>query len=156
MREIDPKLAWNHPKNEKYFKVALDLFINTDFRTADLVDANGFGLSHYAANCHVMAGNSAVKVEDLPHGSANTFLIGGVHSNFQPWGHPVNWRDPTKGINQSPHGFGGPPNSGGCYFIMADGPVRFVSERIDPEVLRALSGLPGGATVDANVLGPKR
>src|SRR5690349_15388520 len=57
-----------------------------------------------------------------------TLLIGEVNAQFKPWGHPVNWRDPTAGINSSQHGFGGPPGSGGANFVMADASIRFLSD----------------------------
>jgi hypothetical protein len=38
----------------------------------------------------------------------------------------------------------------------ADGSVRFVSECIHPDVLRALSTPAGGEEIDASVLGPSR
>ena len=66
-----------------------------------------------------------------------------VNARCRPWGHPANWRDPAKGINRSPYGFGGAPGAGGANFVMADASVRFVSERIDESVLREMSGPPG-------------
>jgi hypothetical protein len=53
---------------------------------------------------------------------------------------------------RSPQGFGGPRLAGGAYFSMADGSVRFVSERIETDVLRALSTPDGGEEVDATTL----
>ena len=61
---------------------------------------------------------------------------------FKPWGHPTNWRDPTVGLN-TPDGFGGPRGNGGANFVMADASVRFVSDKISPDMLRALT-TPGG------------
>jgi prepilin-type processing-associated H-X9-DG protein len=75
----------------------------------------------------------------ITDGPANTILAGEINSNFTPWGHPVNWRDPAKGLNQVPDGFGGPPSRNGVTFLMADGSVRFLHNRTSPEVLKALS-----------------
>lgn len=74
--------------------------------------------------------------------------IGEVNANFKPWGDPYNWRDPAKGVNRSPHGFGGAWSERGATFLMADGSVRFISERVNPEVMKALATPQGGETVD--------
>ena len=151
-REIDLAIPWNDPKNAPYFQSVLSDFINPEFRPALLTDADGFGLSHYAANSRVMGPNKAMKVQDITDGTANTVLVGEVSANFKAWGHPVNWRDPAKGINKSPHGFGGPRSSGGAQFLMADGSVRFISERVSPEVLRSLSTPNGNDDVNLSDL----
>jgi prepilin-type processing-associated H-X9-DG protein len=143
---IDMAKPWNDPVNQKYFKCILPQFINPGFRTAELEDAEGYGLSHYASNSHVMGGNKGMKLSDIKDGTENTLLVGEVNAQFKPWGHPANWRDPVTGIN-SPRGFGGPPGSGGANFVMADGSVRFVSDKISPDVLRAMSTPNGGEEI---------
>jgi prepilin-type processing-associated H-X9-DG protein len=148
---IDMKRPWNHPRNQKYFKCVIPEFINPEFRPPALEDAEGYGLSHYAANSRVMAGNKALKRE-LADGASYLLVIGEVNAGFKPWGSPVNWRDPAVGINQSPNGFGGNRGSGGANFVMADGSVRFVSDRISPGVLRALSSPADGRKIDPEVL----
>lgn len=148
--EVDMKKPWNHPGNQQVFKSIIPQFINPGFRTADLEDGDGYGLSHYSVNSHVLAGNKSMKLQDIKDGAANTLLVGEVNAQFKPWGHPVNWRDPTAGINSSPRGFGGPPHSGGATFAMADGSIRFVSEKVSPDVLRALSTPNGGEAVGAD------
>jgi hypothetical protein len=116
-------------------------------QTADLDDSDGYGLSHYAANSHVLGANKGMKLDDIKDATANTLLIGEVNAQFKPWGHPVNWRDPAAGVNSSPRGFGGAPGRGRATFVMADASTRFVSEKISPEVLRALTTPNGGERI---------
>jgi len=134
---IDMKLPWNHPANAKSFQSLVPEFINMDFRTQELFDDEGYGLSHYAANSRMLRANSAVKIEDVKRGTSNVILVGEVNHAFRPWGHPANWRDPATGINR-PNGFGGAPSAGGARFVMMDGSVRFLNQDTDPQVLKAL------------------
>jgi hypothetical protein len=154
--EIDPNLPWDHPRNAPHFKRLVPECINSGLRGADLHDEAGFGLNHYAANSHVLRANKSIRLSEISNDGATTLLVGEVNANFKPWGHPVNWRDPARGINQSPQGFGGPRSSGGAVFLMADGSVLFISERVDRKVLRALATPRGGEEVDTSVLGPER
>ncbi len=155
-KDIDLNRPWNDAANAPYFRSVIPEFINPGFRTADFIDGDGYGLSHYAANSRVLAGNKAVRLQDIPASPATLLLVGEVNARFQPWGHPVNWRDPVRGINRSPDGFGGPRGAGGAYFGMADGGVRFIDERISPEVLRALSSPDHRERIDEGALGAVR
>jgi prepilin-type processing-associated H-X9-DG protein len=152
---IDLKIPWNDPRNTPSFQSVLPVFLNPDL-TGNERDADGYGLSHYAANVEVMGPNRSLKLNDITDGTANTLLVGEVNAHFQPWGHPVNWRDPAKGVNRSPHGFGGAPEAGGANFVMADGSVRFVSEKVDTMVLRALGTPNGGEPIDVTALDEHR
>jgi hypothetical protein len=147
-KDIHRDLPWNHPRNARPFSSVVPTFINGQITGADLRDVDGYGLSHYAANSWVLGANRGMKLEDITDGQATTLLVGEVNANFRPWGHPVNYRDPTKGINRSPHGFGGVPGRRGAIFVMVDGSMRFISDRVSPEVLRALSTPRGGEKID--------
>jgi hypothetical protein len=153
-QEIDLKKPWNDPVNQRYFKCIIPDLINPDFRAPELEDGDGYGLTHYSANSHVLAAGKRMKLEDIKDGTANTLLIGEVNADFRPWGRPNNVRDPTAGIN-SPRGFGGAPGRGGARFAMVDGSVRFVSDNISPDVLRALSTPNGGEKVDSEQVGQR-
>ena len=149
-------LPWNHPENAVYFKCVIPELINPSLRGAPLTDADGYGLNHYSVNCHVLGANRGLKLAQITDGTATTLLAGEINANFKPWAHPINFRDPAKGINRSPDGFGGPRLAAGANFVMADGSVHFISERIDPAVLRALATPAGGETIAENVLQPGR
>jgi hypothetical protein len=127
-------------------------FINRDLGNAAVEDAGGFGLSHYAANSRVLGSNRGMRRADITDGTSTTLLVGEVNANFQPWGHPVNWRDPAKGINKTAYSFGGPRSAGGARFLMADGSVRFISAQVSPDILRALATPAGGEEIDPGVL----
>lgn len=152
-RGIDPALPWTHPKHREAFTSVLGELINPDFRPAPLYDADGYGLNHFAANSHVMSANRSMTLGDITDGASTTLLIGEVNANFKAWGHSANFRDPAKGVNRSPHGFGGAGWRGGAKFLMADGAVRFVSEKTALPVLEALATPRGGETIDEGGLG---
>ena len=154
--EVRTQFPWNHPENEASFKCVIPEFINPSLPGAPLTDADGYGLNHYAANCHVLGANRGLKVEEISDGAANTLLVGEINANFKPWAHPLNFRDPARGINRLPDGFGGPRSAGGANFAMVDGSVHFISERVDAGVLRALSTPAGGEAADEGVLQPER
>lgn len=153
MSGINMEAPWNSPENVEHFRGPLDVLVNPGLRTAPIRDADGFGLSHYAANSRAMADGNFRPYKQFTDGTSTTLLIGEVNANFEPWGKPGNCRDPARGINASGYGFGGPPGSGGALFAMADGSVRFVSDRASPAVLKALATPDGGEAVDEPPLG---
>jgi hypothetical protein len=162
---IDYRIPWNKPPNDRIFKCNLEEFVNPALR-GPYFDEQGFGLAHVAGNVHVLPirkipagrledgdGNARAILKetgqkmsfaDIKDGTSQTLLIGTVTENFKPWGHPANVRDPGRGINKSPDGFGGPPSWKGADFVFCDGSVRQLSEKIDPRVLRQLATPAGG------------
>ena len=151
-KSLDFNRPWNDTDNASLARCIVPVFTNPEMPSAPLTDADGYGLSHYAANSWVMGANSRMAPSMLYDGASTTLLIGEVNNDFRPWAHPVNWRDPARGINRSADGFGGPRYAGGAHFAMADGSVRFLSENISPEVLEALAHPHRADEVDAGVL----
>ena len=98
--------------------------------------------TYYEANLRVFGPNSSYESSEIKDGIANTISSGEVISNIRPWANPRNLRDPAIGLNV-PGGYGS-PWPGGVQLGFMDGSVRFVSDKISPEVLRALS-TPNGA-----------
>ena len=109
----------------------------------DEKDEAGYALADYAENARMVGVRS---LKDVTDGTSQTILAGEVAGGFGPWGDPVNWRDPARGINRSPDGFGG-PYKGGANLLMVDGSVHFVKESVAPKVLKALGTPAGGEAV---------
>jgi len=136
---------WNSPENAPLFKGAIHGFLHPGI--PEVFDDEGFALSHIAVNSNTFpivmydrvdvrraAGSNKNSLRSL----GNTILAGTVSSDFLPWGHPANIRDPSIGVNQSPDGFGG-PSGDGANFVMGDGSVRFISKNTDLAVMRQLA-----------------
>jgi hypothetical protein len=156
MRGIDLDHPWNHPSNAEFFRTKIPEFINPGLSGAPLADADGFGLNHYAANSRILRAGKSITLAEITDGTPNTILVGEVNAHFWPWGRPLNVRDPAKGINKSPYGFGGPRNQPGAHFLMCDGSVRFVSDKVSPAVMKALATPGGRDEFDPAVLEPPR
>ena len=87
-----------------------------------------------------------MRPKDVTDGLSNTIFAGEVADHFQPWGHPVNWRDPALGINKFAGRLRRAVAERGQLPFM-DGSVRFLSNTIDPAVLQALSTPNGGEKI---------
>lgn len=133
---------WTHSRNRSIFKSKIPLYLNPAID--ETVSADGFGLSHYVGNQNVMFANSNLRFRYFNDGLPNTILAIETGENFKPWGDPTNFADPVNLIGA------GKKSSfkGGNNVLMSDGAVRFVSENIDPAVLKALSTPYGGEVID--------
>lgn len=167
---IDFSVPWNKPPNDRFYKCGLPDYINPAI-PAPHFDSDGYGLSHMAGNVRVLpvqqshpdpaerldtAGGwmhalgirqKALSLSDITDGTSNTILLGTVGERFKPWGHPANVRDPALGINRSPEGFGGPPGWNGAMFLMCDGSVKFLSDKTDLKIMKALATPAGAETI---------
>jgi prepilin-type processing-associated H-X9-DG protein len=128
-------LPWNDPRNSAYFRAVVPIFLNPEIRVAR--SADGYALSHYAGNVHLL-GQARASHRLALSDAANTILAGEVTGRLKPWGDPTNLRDPALGVNTLEDGFGGPSGSG-ANFVFMDGSVRFLHATTSREVLRRLS-----------------
>jgi hypothetical protein len=88
--------------------------------------------------------------DDVKDGLSTTLAVGEVGSNIPPWGDPHNWRQPGRGINRENNGFGNADRTG-ALFLFADGSVRFLSNKTNPQVLEHLATRNGGEEIQANL-----
>lgn len=132
---IDAALPWDHPRNAAYFERFVPAYLNPGLGM--LRDPRGFAPSHYAGNSQLWNGEIRA-FGDVIDGTSNTIMAGEVAGEFKPWGDPTNLRDPATGLNRSLDGFASPSETG-VVVVFMDGSVDFISNDIDPRVLKALS-----------------
>lgn len=118
----------------------------TDYAGVAGVGADGPTLKKGDKKAGAFGYNETRQLRDFTDGTANTVMVGEVKANRGPW--IQGGVGTIRPLNQQPYingpdGFGS--NSvGGCHFLLGDGSVRFVSEKIDPTVMEALSTIAGG------------
>jgi hypothetical protein len=136
-KQINLQFPWDHPQNRPALATLVRQYLHPVARPQS---SDGFALSHYAGNVHVLGGDRLVTLRQIEQGRgmANTLLAGEAAVDYKPWGHPANWRDPGRGLNRAAGGFGS-PSSRGAQFVMADGSVRFFNADTDPEFLQLLA-----------------
>jgi hypothetical protein len=134
--DIDFDRAWDDPHNSPQFKGFIDQYLNP--KATVLRDDRGFAVSHIAGNIHVFGQGRSLRMNEVGDLS-QTMMAGEVESGFKCWGDPSNLRDPGRPFDGSPEAFGS-PSGGGAMVVMMDGSVKFISDRADPKVLRALTG----------------
>ena len=169
-KDVDYRMSWRTPPNDRVYKCQISDFLNPA-QPGSVFDSEGFGLCHWAGNIHVLPirlvrpddskahdgysgyveqlkkRKQAVSLDQITDGTSNTILLGTVGERFKPWGHPANVRDPALGINRSPEGFGGPHGWHGGMFLMCDGSVKFLSDKTDLKMMKALATPAGGETI---------
>jgi hypothetical protein len=138
---------WDDPANAPVFRNVIPTYLHPSEPTGQFA-ADGSAASHYSLNSVLSVPNQPFKMSMITDGTSNTIYAGEAAGSFKGWGDPTNMRDPAQGINASPDGFGS-KSPGGANFILLDGSVRFISDSIDPGVLKALSTPDAGDTVGA-------
>lgn len=141
---IDFNQTWTAEQNRKWLQQTIQSYLNPQITPQK--DSNGYALTSYSANKHLIDFNTSVRFGDIKDGLSTTLLIGEIRDELPPWGKPGNSRDPALGINKSPKGFGGTFYNG-CLFVMADGSVRHISEEVDTKIIEALGTPAGGETI---------
>lgn len=144
--QINLKQSWRAISNRTSLSTTLSVFNNPRIDGSRKQEHTRYALSHFAINSHLAPLGGSVTLKDMPDGNTHTLFAGEVISNFKPWGDPSNRRDPLLGLNTSPQGFGGTMNLT-THFIMADGSVRGIYNKIDPKILKAIATPDGGEEV---------
>jgi len=146
--QIDFNQPWTAPQNQLVFKTKVFSFLNPNLGPEVSSVGGGFGASHYAGNSQVLKKNGSIKMFDIRDGMSNTILAGEISGGFMAWGDPENRRDPANGFGTAPNQFGGPASGRpGVTMLLADGSVRFISENIDLQTLKALASPAGNEQV---------
>lgn len=137
--KINFNVPWDSPHNLTVYEIPIPAY---QIPGVDIhFTSTGYGLTQYLGNLNLLHRNSHVTFDQMENGDANTWLIGEVAGNYQPWGYPFNWRPLGTKLCAGPESFGHPPWDGG-HLLFADCRVAFFSDDTAPEILRRLADAP--------------
>ena len=146
---INSNEPWTSPTNQAVFHSVVPAYLNPNVGTENST-IGSLGAAHYAGNSQVLKANGHDGIAYIRDGSSNTILAGEVSGGFMAWGDPENRRDPANGFGTAPNQFGSPATGrGGVNMLMADGAVRFISDNINPQTLKALASPAGKEPIGA-------
>jgi hypothetical protein len=146
--QIDRGRPWSDPANGPAMQTRVEPFLTPD--TPYEPTATGHAPTHFAGvggrvetdfgtgDLGIFGRNSQVTRDDVIDGLSQTMVAGEIAQSIPAWGEPDNWRSIGQGLNQSPHGFGNAADTG-AHFLMADGSVRFLSNRTSLRTLQRLA-----------------
>ena len=152
-RQIDLGKSYDDPANRAAMTRDVTAYFAAGGDRAKIVQ--GYAVSHFAgvggeiddaqglAHVGIFQRDEAVKRDEVTDGLSNTLIVGELPGSFPPWGDPENWRMIGRGINKDANGFGNATRTGAT-FLLADGTVKFFSNKTDPKLLRKLSTRDGG------------
>ena len=132
---------WTTPENRKHFTQVIPDYLHPSVE--ETVSPDGLALSHYIGNELLLETNGNTRFRDITDGASTTIMAIESGEGFKPWGDPTNIDHPANVMRE------GRKTSmvGGNHVLLSDGAVRFVSENIDPEVLKAMSTPNGGEAI---------
>lgn len=147
-QQIDQSRPFDHPLNQNPMGQNVDLYFAEGGDRSRV--GKGFAASHFAGvggevsedgrilYLGIFERDVAVKREEITDGLSNTLIVGELAGSYPPWGEPENWREIGRGLNKDPAGFGS-ADGNGAVFLLADGSVKFFSNKTSPKVLEKMT-----------------
>ncbi len=137
-QQIDLEKPWNDPANQQHFQQIVRSYVVP--WSEEKISPEGYALSHYVGNELLLKQNQGMKLSQITDGKSNTIIAVDRGDHFKAWGDPTNLARPADVI--------GPDKKtllpGGNLILFSDGRVQFVSNKINPQILKDLSTPDGG------------
>lgn len=140
---------WDGPTNSTMHSLQLEVFLCPD--TSSRLNHYQRTVTDYVAITGeetIFSEDQPTKLSDVTDGTSNTIMFGELANSDIHWMEPrdLQFNAISNRMNTSGAGLSNVHN-GGAYTALVDGSIRYLSEEIDPDVLRALMTKNGGETV---------
>ena len=142
-RQIDLNEPWDSPKNQAFNQMILPTYHCA-------TNSNPMDCSYVAivGPNTIFQGPNGVKIPAITDGMSNTLMIVEVRGNTKSWMEPVDLDATTMRfqLNASPTDPGS-FHPGGMNASLADGSVRFLSQSVDPKLIKSMTTINGNEPV---------
>jgi hypothetical protein len=136
---FDKTQAWDSPANRAISQTALAVFVDPS------ATPTGPGQCNYAfltGTGSMFESGRKARIADITDGTSNTIMMIEVQTTGPSWAAPGDID-----ISQLATGLPATNHPGGGQVVLGDGSVRFLSQTIDPQTLRALGTRAGNEAV---------
>jgi type II secretory pathway pseudopilin PulG len=162
-KQIDFSKAWDDPANREAVAAPLNIFLNpsavqnakntygvTDYVGLAGLGADGPNLPVTSPKAGCFAYNRVTRIQDITDGTSNTAMISESSKYAGAWA--AGGRPTIRSLTAQPYINGpdglGDSHPGGCLIGLADGSVRFFSDKVDPKLMEAIVTINGGEIVN--------
>ena len=151
--QYDVLEPWNGPKNRLLADPMPTVYRCPSNDSPAKLDTDYLGVVGPKA---IFRGVGSTTTRDISDGTSNTLMLVESHQSGIHWMEPRDMKadDADLGVDTGATGGIQSAHAGGANVAMADGSVHFVSDGVDPEVLKSMTTVDGNEKVDPYALGP--
>lgn len=143
--QMNSQVPWTNTANKPVYSTVIPNYLHPMAPNPPR-NEEGYALTHFATNSKCICDTKTVTLAEITDGTSNTMLLTTVNADFQAWGDPTNYRDPSHGFGGGPDAFGAIGREKFVQILMFDGSVKSVPTTLSLDISTKLGDPRDGQT----------